>query len=63
MLVAAGLLAALAADYFVTPVLLHLFRPFGAEDPAVQAEETAQPQPVASPVTGEESQPAAWQDV
>ena len=31
VLIAAGILAALAADYFVTPVLLRLFRPFGQE--------------------------------
>jgi len=63
ILVAAGLLAALAADYFVTPVLLHRFRPFGAEEPGVQAEETAQLQPVASSAPEDESQPAAWQDI
>jgi hydrophobe/amphiphile efflux-3 (HAE3) family protein len=33
MLVAAGILAALAADYFITPVLLTLFRSFGKEVP------------------------------
>ncbi len=30
-LVASGILAALAADYFVTPVLLHQLRPFGPD--------------------------------
>jgi hypothetical protein len=30
------IVAALAADYFVTPVLLHRFRPFGDEKPAAQ---------------------------
>lgn len=33
ILVAAGILAALAADYFITPVLLTLFRSFGKEVP------------------------------
>jgi predicted RND superfamily exporter protein len=31
-LVAAGILAALASDLFVTPVLLNRFRPFGKKD-------------------------------
>jgi predicted RND superfamily exporter protein len=31
-LVAAGILAALASDFFVTPVLLKRFRPFGKKN-------------------------------
>jgi uncharacterized protein len=34
MLVAMGILAALAADYFMTPVLLNRFKPFGKENAA-----------------------------
>ncbi|PIE39860.1 MAG: hypothetical protein CSA51_03805, partial [Gammaproteobacteria bacterium] len=39
ILIPAGILAALAADFFVTPVLLKNFRPFGKRKPVGQVQE------------------------